>query len=185
MPPLVEYASLQKACGVAKTKKPEDVAAGQRVKQRRLELGLTQQELAARIGLTSISKHEQGAHSFSAEALTALAKELGVTERWILKGEDEATQVVEDEWEDWPAWTELERSGRIDEFRGKGLMEENIQRIRRWKWRGTPSPRDFERLLEAAVLGPTHEPAPQLQAARARRKAAGKATVPLRARRTR
>lgn len=165
-------------------KTPEKVAAGLRVKQRRTELGLTQQQLAHEIGLSTISKHEQGVQGFSAETLTALAQVLGVTERWILYGEDEATnEVVEDDWQDHAAWIELEQSGVIDEMRRKGLPEENIQRIRRWEWRGTPVPRDYERLLEAALLGPTLEPAEELEAARDRRRAAGKRAVPLRPRR--
>jgi transcriptional regulator with XRE-family HTH domain len=88
--------------------------------------------------------------------------------------------VVENDWTDSDAWVELERTGRIEYFRRAGVAEENIQRVRRWKWRGRPAPRDYERLLEADLLGAQHEPAVELDEARARRRAEGKQAVPLR-----
>ena len=156
MPPLVERYEEANARGVAKrreAKKPENVAAGQRVKRRRKELGLTQQELGGRIGLkTSTAKHEQGAYGFSGETLTRFAKELGVTERWILYGEERVPEsTVEDAWTDTAAWLELETGGRIDYYRARGVPESQIQQIRRTDFRGPPEPGDYELMLEGAL----------------------------------
>jgi transcriptional regulator with XRE-family HTH domain len=86
---------------------------------------------------------------------------------------------LEEEWKDTDAWVELERNGRIDDFRRDGVPEETIQRVRRWKWRGPPKPRDYERLLEADLLGARGEPARELEEARARRRSEGKPDLAL------
>ena len=55
-----------------------DANVGIRIRKRRLELGLTQQELAAKLGLSyqQVQKYETGANRISAGRLWAIAKVL-------------------------------------------------------------------------------------------------------------
>jgi DNA-binding XRE family transcriptional regulator len=57
-----------------------DLAVARRIRRRRLELGLTQQDVAERLGLTSqqMHKHETGAIRISAGRLHQLAELLGM-----------------------------------------------------------------------------------------------------------
>lgn len=64
---------------------PEDVtrvdaAIGERIRRRRVELGLTQEQLACRVGISyqQIQKYECGANRISASRLYALACRLDV-----------------------------------------------------------------------------------------------------------
>lgn len=123
-----------------------------------------------------VYRYETGEREPPFDIVKEFAEALGVSVA-DLAGED---RMLSEDWTDTEAWLSLERSGRIDEFRRLGVPEENIQRARRWKWRGTPAPRDYERLLEADVLSAQQPPPPpQLAAARERRRAAGKPPVPL------
>lgn len=59
---------------------------GERIKQRREELGLTQQELATRMGLTSkstITKVEKGANNVAESKIAAYAEALHTTKNWL------------------------------------------------------------------------------------------------------
>lgn len=66
---------------------------GQRIKQRREALRLTQEQLANKLGLTSqyISIIEQDKRSPSLSALAKLAEELGVTVDFLVSGKEGAT----------------------------------------------------------------------------------------------
>jgi transcriptional regulator with XRE-family HTH domain len=57
-----------------------DAAIGERIRRRRVELGLTQEQLACRLGLSyqQIQKYERGANSISASRLYALGLRLDV-----------------------------------------------------------------------------------------------------------
>jgi transcriptional regulator with XRE-family HTH domain len=57
-----------------------DEAIGERIRRRRVELGLTQDQLARRLGLSyqQIQKYERGANRISASRLFALARRLDV-----------------------------------------------------------------------------------------------------------
>lgn len=59
---------------------------GQRIRQRRKELKITQRELAAALGLTPgyIGHLERGTRSMSVEVLLMLCKELKVAPSWLL-----------------------------------------------------------------------------------------------------
>lgn len=152
-----------------KDKRPELVAAGLRVKQARLERGMTQLELATRVGLTSISKHEQGAVGFHGETLAKVADALGVPERWILYGEESQVESrTEEEWIDASGWLELEADGTVDRFRAAGVPEDQIQHVRRTPgWKGGGSAEDYRRLLNDLLVSKvTREELPESAAAR-------------------
>jgi len=57
-----------------------DAAIGERIRRRRVEFGLTQEQLACQLGLSyqQIQKYERGANSISASRLYALARRLDV-----------------------------------------------------------------------------------------------------------
>ena len=63
-----------------------------RVRQRRIMLGLTQQELAAKVGITcqQAHKYETGANRISAGRLVALAHALGVEPGHFFEGAEDA-----------------------------------------------------------------------------------------------
>jgi len=69
---------------------PEPRAVGERIKQRRKELGLTQGELAHRLGLSqaTVSAYEKGLTQIPPYHLERLADQLGVEQRY-LHGEGE------------------------------------------------------------------------------------------------
>ena len=54
----------------------------------------------------------------------------------------------------WPAWERLEEEGIIDEYRARGLSEQEVQHVRRTPWRGQPTERDFVRELDSKLAGP-------------------------------
>lgn len=59
---------------------PEDVAIGARIRRRRVELGMTQAELASAVGVTfqQIQKYERGANRVAASRLLNLSRALDV-----------------------------------------------------------------------------------------------------------
>lgn len=67
---------------------PVDVHVGQRVRQRRWMLGLTQHQLAERVGIRfqQIQKYETGENRMSASRLWSLAKALGVPIAYFYEG---------------------------------------------------------------------------------------------------
>jgi len=69
------------------------MSLGQRIRQRREALKLTQEQLAKNLGLTSqyISVIEQDKRSPSLSALAKLADELGVTVDYLVSGKEGAT----------------------------------------------------------------------------------------------
>jgi len=64
---------------------------GQRIKSRRIEFGINQTELAAKLGMeqSSLSELENGESVMpNSEHLLKLARILGVSQSWILTGKD-------------------------------------------------------------------------------------------------
>jgi transcriptional regulator with XRE-family HTH domain len=70
---------------------------GDRLRIRRLELDLTQDELAAKLGFGSsqINKYENGKNDPTAEVLVRMANELRVSTDWLLGLTDEQTGSAE------------------------------------------------------------------------------------------
>lgn len=65
---------------------------GERIKQARKKRGLTQGKLAQAVGATSnmaVSRWERGEFAPERDWLAPLARELGVTVRWILEGDED------------------------------------------------------------------------------------------------
>jgi transcriptional regulator with XRE-family HTH domain len=81
---------------------------------------------------------------------------------------------IEYEWTDTAAWLQLEESGRLLTFRAQGITDAQIQATRRYPFRGEPEARDYERILEAALLGTRRTTAAELDAATRDRAAQGK-----------
>lgn len=78
-----------------------DRHVGSRIRLRRLTLGLTQQQLAERVGITfqQIQKYESGVNRLRAGRLYELAGEMGVRTGWFfegLEGETDATEPTVD-----------------------------------------------------------------------------------------
>ncbi len=66
---------------------------GDRIRQRRLELGLSQRELASEgVTYAYISRLEANARRPSIRALRQLAPKLGVTVHWLETGEDDPAE---------------------------------------------------------------------------------------------
>jgi transcriptional regulator with XRE-family HTH domain len=65
-------------------------SVGERIRQRRLELGLSQRELEAPgVTFSYISRLERGKRVASVRALRQIAPKLGVTVHWLETGEDD------------------------------------------------------------------------------------------------
>lgn len=73
---------------------PVDVHVGQRMRERRTLLGLSQSHLAERVGLTfqQIQKYERGTNRISASRLWQLSKVLGVPISWFFEDIDRSRQ---------------------------------------------------------------------------------------------
>ena len=71
---------------------PVDVHVGQRVRQRRWMIGMTQQQLAAKVGIKfqQIQKYETGANRISASRLWDIADALEVPVSFFFEGLDHA-----------------------------------------------------------------------------------------------
>lgn len=71
-------------------KHPVDVHVGQRVRQRRWMVGMTQQQLANKVGIKfqQIQKYETGANRISASRLWDIAAALGVSVSFFFEGLD-------------------------------------------------------------------------------------------------
>ncbi len=65
-----------------------DDYVGRRIRQRRVELGLSQSELAAALGITfqQVQKYENGSNRVSAGRLYDMAQHLGVTLDYFVEG---------------------------------------------------------------------------------------------------
>ncbi|MEO0823541.1 MAG: helix-turn-helix transcriptional regulator [Pseudomonadota bacterium] len=73
---------------------PVDVHVGQRVRQRRWMVGMTQQQLAERVGIKfqQIQKYETGTNRVSASRLWDIASALEVPVAFFFEGLDEAME---------------------------------------------------------------------------------------------
>lgn len=67
---------------------PVDVFVGQRIRERRIELGLSQTALADALGVTfqQVQKYEQGANRISASRMVDCAAALQVGPGWFFEG---------------------------------------------------------------------------------------------------
>ena len=67
-----------------------DAQLGQRIRQRRIALGLAQSEIAARVGVSfqQVQKYEKGVNRISGARLTALAAILRVDPSWFFEAND-------------------------------------------------------------------------------------------------
>ena len=75
---------------MAKRATDVDDYVGRRIRQRRLELGLSQSELADAIGVSfqQVQKYENGSNRVSAGRLYAIARHLGATLDYFFDGAD-------------------------------------------------------------------------------------------------
>ena len=71
--------------------RPIDVHVGQRLHDRRILMGLTQEQLGGRIGLTfqQIQKYERGANRISASRLWEFSRVLGAPVSWFFDDFDD------------------------------------------------------------------------------------------------
>jgi transcriptional regulator with XRE-family HTH domain len=76
----------------ADTPHPVDIHVGSRVRLRRIELGISQEKLAAELGLTfqQVQKYERAANRISASRLFQMGKALGVQVPFFYEGYEEA-----------------------------------------------------------------------------------------------
>jgi transcriptional regulator with XRE-family HTH domain len=76
----------------ADTPHPVDIHVGSRVRLRRIELGISQEKLAAELGLTfqQVQKYERAANRISASRLFQMGKALGVKVPFFYEGYEEA-----------------------------------------------------------------------------------------------
>jgi transcriptional regulator with XRE-family HTH domain len=65
-------------------------SVGDRIKKRRKELGLSQQDICGRVGLSKsfFSELESGKRNVSSSNLHAIGKELGVSLDWLMTGKE-------------------------------------------------------------------------------------------------
>ena len=79
-------------------KHPVDVHVGKRVRHRRWMVGMTQQQLADKVGIKfqQIQKYETGMNRISASRLWDISDALGVTISFFFEGRDPGNQVLED-----------------------------------------------------------------------------------------
>ena len=76
------------------------MTVGQRIKQRRMELGMTQSELAEKMGYqgkTAVSAAENKGDNITTTKVKKFADALGVTPRWLMGYEDNEPDYI---WED-------------------------------------------------------------------------------------
>ncbi|WP_019646171.1 helix-turn-helix domain-containing protein [Novispirillum itersonii] len=72
-----------------KSPTPIDLEVGKRIRLRRILLGLTQQQLAAKIGVSfqQVQKYERGLNRVSASRMVPIAAALGVTPAWLMQSD--------------------------------------------------------------------------------------------------
>jgi transcriptional regulator with XRE-family HTH domain len=87
-------------CGVLELimKHPVDVHVGKRVRHRRWMVGMTQQQLADKVGIKfqQIQKYETGMNRVSASRLWDIADALGVAVSFFFEGLDQETPALEE-----------------------------------------------------------------------------------------
>lgn len=78
-------------------KHPVDVHVGKRVRHRRWMVGMTQQQLAGKVGIKfqQIQKYETGMNRISASRLWDIAEALNVPVSFFFEGIDEEVDVLE------------------------------------------------------------------------------------------
>ncbi|EYR78735.1 MULTISPECIES: helix-turn-helix domain-containing protein [unclassified Shinella] len=78
---------------IKKTPNPIDVFVGSRVRLRRLMVGMSQEALADRLGVTfqQVQKYEKGTNRISASRLQAIAEVFRVPPSFFFQDEDSAT----------------------------------------------------------------------------------------------
>lgn len=79
-------------------KHPVDVHVGKRVRHRRWMVGMTQQQLADKVGIKfqQIQKYETGMNRISASRLWDISDALGVPISFFFEGLDQENQIVEE-----------------------------------------------------------------------------------------
>ncbi|WP_347310401.1 helix-turn-helix domain-containing protein [Defluviimonas sp. SAOS-178_SWC] len=79
-------------------KHPVDVHVGKRVRHRRWMVGMTQQQLADKVGIKfqQIQKYETGMNRISASRLWDIADSLGVPISFFFEGLDQRSPIVEE-----------------------------------------------------------------------------------------
>lgn len=79
-------------------KHPVDVHVGKRVRHRRWMVGMTQQQLADKVGIKfqQIQKYETGMNRISASRLWDIADALGVPISFFFEGLDQSSTIVEE-----------------------------------------------------------------------------------------
>ena len=94
---------------------------GERIKELRKFLGLTQQEFAAKIGSNqnNITNYETGRRTPSSAAVNNMCKTFGVSEEWLRTGEGE--MIVPDE-DLLTAFIEKVRAERKDSFKKRFVL---------------------------------------------------------------
>lgn len=101
--------------------KEVNMTVGDRIRKKRIELELTQEELANRIGVkdkTSVSKVESAGDNITTRTMTRYAKALGVTEAFLMGFEDKT--VIETQDND--VWMLTECYSRLNDNQKNRLM---------------------------------------------------------------
>lgn len=72
---------------------PVDLAVGARIRTRRMAIGMSQEKLGERLGVTfqQVQKYEKGSNRVSASRLAALADALDVPVAWLFTGIEAGT----------------------------------------------------------------------------------------------
>lgn len=85
--------------GIIQMTHPVDVHVGQRIRQRRWLVGMTQQQLAERVGIKfqQIQKYETGANRVSASRLWDIAAALEVPVSFFFEGIEDAEALINNE----------------------------------------------------------------------------------------
>jgi transcriptional regulator with XRE-family HTH domain len=83
-------------------KHPVDVHVGKRVRHSRWMVGMTQQQLADKVGIKfqQIQKYETGMNRISASRLWDISDALGVAINYFFEGLDASSQVVDEQHAD-------------------------------------------------------------------------------------
>ncbi len=81
---------------MAKAPDPIDVEVGAKIKARRRLLGISQDTLAAKLGVTfqQVQKYEKGTNRVSASRLAVIAKTFGVPPSYFFPGVDDTGQGI-------------------------------------------------------------------------------------------
>jgi transcriptional regulator with XRE-family HTH domain len=158
--------------------RPPGDHVGQRIRRAYEAAGYNRHSFAAKIGVayTTLFSWEKepgtkGAKTPKLDNIELVADALNVPMHQ-LTGERPTT--VEPVWDDRKAWTRLEQRGRIDEYRARGVGEDQIQAARRYPFRGEPTEGDYEQILDRAELNvQRQEPAPAREAREQREREGG------------